>query len=244
MLCNRAWGRYWNAHPQALTLVILGSAFGFTAIVAFYAFWLAFTQRRIREEEALKSGNPGSRGHPYEYRSPFSLLGIPLVHIRFNCVVAGKRQSAVGWIAIGDQAFGILGAFGGIAVGGISSGGIAIGVFALGGIGVGILAFGGLGVGVMAMGGAALGYMAMGGGAIGWLGASGGATVARYFAAGGGAIAPHANDAAARAFMRGSYFFSHEWTIYNIVILYSWLVPPLLTLYFKRRRERAIPSPA
>ena len=240
MLCIHAWGRYWHTHPQTLTLVILCSAFGFTAIIGPYAFWLAFTQRRIREEEAIKSGNPASRSHPYEYRGPFTVLGLPLVHICFNCIVAGKRRPAVGWIAVGDKAFGILCAVGGgIAVGGVSCGGLSIGVFALGGIGVGVLAFGGLSVGVRAMGGAALGYMAMGGGAIGWLGASGGAVVARYFAEGGGAIAPHANDEAARAFMRGSYFFSHEWTIYEALMLFSWLVPPMITLYQKRRRERA-----
>jgi RNA polymerase sigma factor (sigma-70 family) len=239
MLSIRAWGRYWDTHPQALTLVILGSAFGFTAIVAPYSFWLAFTQRRIREQEAITSGNTGSISHPYEYRSPFTLLGLPLIHIRFNCVVAGKRLPAVGWIAVGDKAFGILGAIGGIAVGGFSFGGIAIGLFALGGVGVGLFAFGGLSIGGIVMGGAALGYMAMGGGAIGWLGASGGAAVARRFAEGGGVIAPHANDAAARAFMRGSYFFGHQYAIFDILIFFSWLIPPALTLYYKLRRERA-----
>jgi len=239
ILCIHAWGRYWDAHQQTLTLVILGSAFGFTAIIGPFSFWIAFTQRRIRGEEARKSGNTQSQSQPYEYRSPATLLGLPLVHIRFNCLVAGKRQPAIGWIAMGDKAFGVLGAFGGIAVGVFSFGGLAIGLVGLGGIGVGVFAFGGFSVGVIAMGGAALGYMAMGGGAIGWLAASGGATVARHFAVGGGAIAPHANDAAARAFMRGSYFFSHEWAIYDFVILFSWLVPPMLTLYHKRRRERA-----
>jgi hypothetical protein len=159
--------------------------------------------------------------------------------------VGGKRLPAIGWIACGDKAFGILCALGGVAVGGFSSGGLAIGLFALGGFGVGLFAFGGFSIGGIVMGGGALGYMAMGGGAVGWLAASGGAAVARYFAEGGGAIALHANDAAARAFMRRSFFFSHQWAIFDVLIMYSWLVPPLLTLLYKRRSARAsrLPSP-
>jgi hypothetical protein len=130
-----------------------------------------------------------------------------LLHVRFNCVEAGKTLPAKGWIAVGDRAYGILFAFGAIAVGGISCGPLAVGLVALGGFGIGLFAFGGLAVGFAAMGGAAVGYVAFGGGAIGWLGASGGAVLARHFALGGGAIAQHANDRAAQAFMHGSYFF-------------------------------------
>jgi hypothetical protein len=161
-----------------------------------------------------------------------------LLHVRFNCVEAGKTLPAKGWIAVGDRAYGILFAFGAIAVGGISCGPLAVGLVALGGFGIGLFAFGGLAVGFAAMGGAAVGYVAFGGGAIGWLGASGGAVLARHFALGGGAIAQHANDRAAQAFMHGSYFFRHEWIVFNILIVMSWLLPPSLSLYFKRRRER------
>jgi hypothetical protein len=117
-------------------------------------------------------------------------------------------------------------------------GALAIGLFALGGFGMGLFAFGGLAVGYAAMGGAAVGYVAFGGGAIGWLGASGGAVLARHFALGGGAIAQHANDQAAQAFMHDSVFFRYEWIVFNILIVISWLLPPAFSLYFKRRRER------
>jgi RNA polymerase sigma factor (sigma-70 family) len=235
-----AGGSYWNAHPQMLTVVILGAAFGFVAVVGPYGLWMARMQIRIRKEEAKQSVDPRfiSQSQPYEYRSPRTFLGLPLLHVRFNCAAAGKTLPAKGWIAIGDKAYGILFAFGAIAVGGISSGGLAFGLVALGGVGIGFLAFGGLALGFASMGGAAAGYVAFGGGAIGWLGASGGATLARHFALGGGAIAQHPNDLAAQAFMHGNVFFRHEWSIFYILITISWLLPPALSLYFKRKRER------
>jgi hypothetical protein len=117
-------------------------------------------------------------------------------------------------------------------------GALAIGLFALGGFGMGLFAFGGMSLGFAAIGGVAVGYVAFGGGAIGWLGAAGGATLARHFAQGGGAIAEHANDQAAQAFMHGNVFFRYKWIVFNILIVISWLLPTALTLYFKRRRER------
>jgi RNA polymerase sigma factor (sigma-70 family) len=231
---------YWHAHPQMLTVVILGSAFGFVAVVGPYALWMSRTLSRIQKEEAKQSVNPRfiSQSQPYEYRSPRTFLGLPLVHVCFNCIEAGKTLPAKGWIAVGNKAYGILFASGSIAVGCVSMGGLAIGLFALGGFGIGLFAFGGMSLGFAAIGGAAAGYVAFGGGAIGWLGASGGATLARHFALGGGAIAEHANDQAAQAFMQSNVFFRYEWIVFNTLILISWLLPPALSLYFKRKRER------
>jgi RNA polymerase sigma factor (sigma-70 family) len=231
---------YWDAHPQMLAAGILASIFGFVAVVGPYTLWMSRVQIRIRREEAKQSANPSfiSQSQPYEYRSPLTFLGLPLLHVRFNCVKDGKTLPAKGWIAIGTKAYGIIFAFGAVAVGGISCGGLAVGLLAVGGFGIGLFAFGGLGLGFAAMGGAAVGYVAFGGGAIGWLGASGGATLARHFAQGGGALAEHANDQAAQAFMHDSVFFRYEWIVFNTLILISWLVPPALSLYFKRRLER------
>jgi len=235
-----ATGNYWDAHPQMLNLALLGSALGFVTVLVPYTTWISRIQIRIRREEANRCVNPGfiSQAEPYEYRTPQTLLGLPLLHVRFNCVDNGKTLPAKGWIAIGDKAYGILFAFGAIAVGGISFGGFAVGLLAIGGVGLGLFAFGGISAGCAAIGGVALGYVAFGGGAVGWLGASGGATVARHFALGGGALAEHANDQAAQAFMQGSLFFRYEWTAFCIVAAMSWLLPPAIGLYFKRRRER------
>ena len=130
------------------------------------------------------------------------------------------RRVARGWIAIGDDARGILLAIGStarglIAVGGrafgvVSFGGLAVGLVAIGGLGLGVLGIGGLGAGVYAFGGGAVGWRSAGGLAIGWDVACGGGAFARHAAIGGAAIAGdyavggeararHANDEAARS---------------------------------------------
>jgi RNA polymerase sigma factor (sigma-70 family) len=231
---------YWHTHPRMLTVGLLGSTFAFAAVVGPYAFWINRTQRRIRKEEIEASGKPsfGSQSRPYEYRSPRAFLGLPLLHIRLNCVKAGKTLPAKGWIAIGNKAYGILFAAGTFAVGGISCGAVAVGALAGGAFGIGLFAFGGLAIGLAAIGGAAVGYVAFGGGVIGWLGASGGAALAHHFALGGGALAAHANDPAAQAFMQGSVFFRHAELLANTLIILTSLLPPAVSLCFKRWRER------
>jgi hypothetical protein len=227
-----------------LTAVTLATVFGFVAVIGPYAFWMARTQIRIRKEEAETSADPRviSQAQPYEYRSPWTLFGLPLIHVRFNRG-NGNTLPAKGWIAVGEKAYGIILAFGAVAVGGISSGGVAVGIFALGGFGIGCMAFGGMSVGIAAMGGAAAGYIAFGGGAIGWLGAQGGAAIARHFALGGGAIAEHANDHAARVFMHANFLFRNGWNIFTVLIWISWLLPPAASLYFNRKIRRGSHEP-
>ena len=89
-------------------------------------------------------------------------------------------------------------------------------------------------VGLVAIGGLSIGYLAFGGVAIAWKAASGGAAIAKYIAAGGGVIAAHANDRHAYAYMQRSPFFRNQWTIFNILIVLSWLVPGITTLCFNR----------
>jgi hypothetical protein len=117
-----------------------------------------------------------------EYRSRITLLGLPLIHIAMSSVVDGRfrRGIATGWVAIGDVAFGILFATGGLAVGGVSLGGLA----------VGIVPIGGLALGALALGGVALGIIAIGGAAVAWHAAIGGLAIAAHYAAGGVAVAP------------------------------------------------------
>jgi hypothetical protein len=201
----------WNARPHMLVAVLLGSSFGYGLVGMAFWLWAGRMQIGIQKEEIKQSLNPRfiSRSQPYEYRSPQALFGFPLLHIRFNCAEAGKTLPAKGWIAVGDRAYGIIFAFGSIAVGSVSMGGISIGLLAIGGIGIGLLGFGAIGLGIAATGGGAVGYVAYGGAAVGWLGAAGGATLAHDFAVGGAAVAQHGNDHAAQIFMRGSIFFRY-----------------------------------
>jgi hypothetical protein len=106
----------------------------------------------------------------YEYRSPITVFGLPLVHIvcgpGFN-PVTGRMRVAKGIIAIGHVAVGVF-AFGGVAIGAVSFGGLALGLVAIGGCAIGaLLALGGMALGLVAIGGGAFGYYALGGGAWG-----------------------------------------------------------------------------
>lgn len=122
----------------------------------------------------------------YEYKSPRTLFGLPLIHIRL-----GERGlcTARGIIAIGNCAVGVL-AIGGFSFGLVSVGGLSLGLlFSLGGWAVGALAVGGLALGLLAFGGVAAGFFSLGGCAFGVY-AAGGAAAASKIAIGGAASAP------------------------------------------------------
>ncbi|AMV39394.1 sigma-70 family RNA polymerase sigma factor [Planctomyces sp. SH-PL62] len=150
----------------------------------------------------------GARGRVY--RSRFRFLGLPLVDIQVadppqydgdgvQAAPAASRRVATGWIAVGDEARGVLlavgtRAFGALAIGGaafglVSFGGLAIGVVALGGVAVGGLAVAGLAFGVVAVGGLAVGDCALGGASLARSLAVGGIALAWDTAMGGAAIA-------------------------------------------------------
>ena len=99
------------------------------------------------------------------YKSSTRLLGLPLVHIATGPPEGspGVRGIAKGWIAVGDIAFGIVFAFGGLAVGALSVGGVAVGLLAVGGLSIGILAVGGLSIGILAAGGLSIGISVVAG---------------------------------------------------------------------------------
>ncbi len=135
-------------------------------------------------------------GRPFEYRSPRSFLGWPLVH-----VLAGPRQRgrrvARGWIACGPAAVGGL-AIGGASLGLVSFGGVAGGLLlSFAGCAVGLRPVGGVALGGFASGGSSIGYAAVGGLAIGHY-ALGGKAIGRHTL--DGAMPPAARDPEALAF--------------------------------------------
>jgi hypothetical protein len=204
--------RFWKSHPvlvMALTWMVMLAwvvfAFGFT-----WRHHLQMQQLREKEQQQypeLFRAKPPLEN--YEYRSRTTLLGLPLVH--WKSFGKTRRpgeiiQPAIGWIACGERAYGILYASGGIAVGGIATGGLSIGLLSFGGLSIGLFAFGGLAVGAVALGGGAIGWVASGGMALGWHAAMGGMVAAHELACGGAALENHVNDAVAREF-----FQSHRW---------------------------------
>ena len=107
-------------------------------------------------------------GLGYDYRSKWTLLGLPLLAMSKGYDPAtGRKRVAKGWVAVGDVAVGVV-AVGGAAFGVVCVGGLSVGVVSLGGLAVGlVLAVGGAAVGTVAVGGAAVGLWAAGGGAFG-----------------------------------------------------------------------------
>jgi RNA polymerase sigma factor (sigma-70 family) len=214
-----------DAHPLLFTGALLGLVAAYVAGAVRLGTWANRMFREVREEQAALG--EGCCAKPaWEYRSALELLGLPLVHIRFNR--SGLQRSPVkAWIAAGDFAFGVLFAFGGLAIAPLSVGGIAIGLMPWGGAAIGLFAMGGFALGGWSFGGFALGWQAFGGCALAWNAAMGGLAIARDVALGGVAHAAQANSEIASQFMNENSFFrqmeflSHYVGWLNVL----WLIP-------------------
>jgi len=171
-----------------------------------------------------------------EYRSRFTLLGVPLVHIRFSLPDAGERP-AFGWLAGGDRAYGLLFAWGGWAIAPFSIGAIAIGLFAVGSLGLGVISLGTAGMGFLAVGCMAVGVKAYAWlSALGWETAQGsGFSIARIAAEGPLAFAQHANDPIARRILADPNAEQTQMIVLIVISLLS-LVP--IALYARAVRKR------
>jgi hypothetical protein len=161
------------------------------------------------------------------YTSSIRIFGLPLFEYRGGEIVDGFycRGVARAWVAVGDVAFGVLFAAGGVAMGGVAVGGLSIGLLPIGGLALGAFALGGCAGGVWAVGGAAFGLQA----------ALGGLAVAGQYAEGGLAIAPHANNQAASEFFTGTFFRTSK-----AALRWSWLLialPSIMVLASRLRRE-------
>jgi RNA polymerase sigma factor (sigma-70 family) len=213
------------AHPVAFASALFGLVAAYVAAAAWMGPWANRMFRTLREEQAA-SNETGAPRPGWEYRSRVELLGVPLVHVRFNRS-AKERGPVKAWIAGGNCAFGLLFAFGGLAVAPVSVGGLAIGLMSWGGAAVGLLVMAGFGFGGWVFGGFALGWQAFGGCAIGWDAAMGGLALARNYAVGGVAYAAQANNELATQFMNASPFFRRMETLSHYVgwLNLLWLLP-------------------
>ena len=239
-------GGFWLQHPVLFALAGMG-------LPLLFALWLCLVVLRFSRELRVlraaeqrahpqsflpKAGKPAAFG---EYRSAWTLLGLPLVHIQFGTPPVDGGW-ARGWIAAGDRAFGVLFAFGAVSVGGISVGAVSVGLVSVGSVAVGAVAAGTLGVGVLGFGAMAIGKFAMGAYAVGWTAAAGAIAVAHEYAWGEHAVAWHANDLQAGAFM----LRHHAQEVFNgLLALTAVLVvlPSLAYAALLRRRRRTSKPP-
>jgi hypothetical protein len=170
------------------------------------------------------------------YRSRATLFGAPLVHFRFSTPDEGDRP-VVGWIAGGDRAYGLLFAWGGIAVAPISVGLVSVGLLSVGALGIGVIGLGTVGVGMLAVGCLAVGVKAYAWlSALGWATAAGGGFgIARTAALAPVAFAQHANDATAYEILADPNAQQNQAMIF-IVIAVLCLVPVAYYASEVRRR--------
>jgi hypothetical protein len=220
---------------QTIVIYFLAiSAFGFSAFAGRRRYLAG-----ILAKEYVGDFPPAA----FEYRSRWSLFGLPLVHIRMGDRFDVLRGPVKAWIAVGSShAVGVIFASGGIAVAPLSFGGIAIGLLPFGAIGIGLVSLGAISLGVWSSGALAVGWEAHAGCGIAWRAAMGGIALAHDFAVGGIAHAAQANTEIAGQFVRQSWFFrcaqfvaDHGlWMIFAVPLaLQSWVAARA-----RRRREQ------
>jgi len=183
----------------------------------------------------------------YEFRSRWSLLGLPLIHVRLGDRFDVMRGPVKAWIAIGSShAVGVLFASGGLAVAPVSFGGMAIGLLPFGAISLGIFSYGAISLGVWAYGGLAVGWQVFCGCGFAWNAAMGGVAFAHDFAGGAIAHAAQANTEIARQFFQQNWFFRCSKTIAEhslLMMLLVWVIPMTLQARIvaraRQRREQA-----
>ena len=218
-------GKFVGTHPLlfAGALISLVGAYVFAAI--WMGSWANRMFRQLRTERAALEGNNPAKP-AWEYRSRLELFGLPLIHIRLSNS-ASDRSPVKAWIAAGDFAFGVLFAFGGLAIAPVSIGGLAIGLMPWGGAAVGLFAIGGFALGGCTFGGFAIGWQAFGGCALAWHAAMGGLASARDFALGGVAHAAQANNELASQFIKTNPFFKNMEILSRHIgwLNLLWLIP-------------------
>lgn len=225
----------WAAFAKKDHSILLGSLFvvyaaSQVAAIVWFSIWSFRKRRKFLEDLAAKRIVLPPAKPTWEYRSRFTLFGLPLIHLRFGGGLPAQRTVVKAWIAAGDCAMGALFAFGGVAIAPFSIGGLAIGLLPFGGCALGVLALGGFAAGMWSYGGLAMGWQAFGGCALGWQTAYGGIAIAHDFAQGGFSLAAQAGNAMARQFIQSSWFYHFALVCarYSTLLNLLWVVPLLL----------------
>jgi RNA polymerase sigma factor (sigma-70 family) len=216
----------------ALVIAWSGYAIGLFALI----FYVNRRIASVRKKERVKMPAPARERSRYVYMSKGRLLGLPLVHVNSGMDENGRAARAVGWVAVGDVAYGVI-ACGGFAVGVLSFGGAAVGAFSFGGVVLGGLAMGGLGIGYYVLAGLGVGMVGFGGLIVAWQMAVGGLAVGHEIAVGGMAIAQHANDSVARAAVQASTFMQNGQWLAKHANAMAWL-PIALVMWQSIRLRR------
>jgi RNA polymerase sigma factor (sigma-70 family) len=219
-------------------------------VFTFVASYLYLVHRMFTETQKIRAQerifNPqaflrqvdqvGSKDH--EYKSKLSLFGTPLFHFKFGMSEIGDKP-AVGWISGGSKAYGLLFAWGGVAIAPISVGIISVGIISVGAVGFGLFAIGTVAIGIIAFGASAIGYKAYGSlSALGWESAwSNGFSIAKDAALAPIAFAEQMNNEQAAEISNLTLLGqSHQWILASIAFVV--IIPSILYAYKVRQRMK------
>jgi RNA polymerase sigma factor (sigma-70 family) len=233
-----------KTNPSLFAFLITGLILGYPVVLSGFFIWRHRARKRFPAEStpAKAAAKPKSAG--WEYRSRFQLLGLPFIHIRLGGwqwgVSTKTRKPVKAWIAVDDAyAFGVLFAYGAVAVAPVSIGACAIGLLSYGAMAAGMFPVGGFGFGVWACGAFAFGWQAAGGGcAIAWKAAwSGQYAIAHYYAVGEMARALQTNSDFVHHLLRSNPFFRISGMIlpYFFWLMWVWAIPMLISMIVQWR---------
>ncbi|MDB6123002.1 MAG: polymerase sigma factor [Pedosphaera sp.] len=232
-----------KTNPALFAGSMIGLILGYGLVLGAFARWFVRAVKKLPAELIPAQIAAKPKRPVWEYRSRFQLLGLPFIHIRFGGWVGVQRfewltarKQVKAWIAVSDAcSFGVLFAYGGLAIAPISFGACAIGLFSCGAMTVGGLALGGFAFGIWALGPFAVGWQAFGGGcAIAWNAAWGGHyAVAHHFALGEIAHAAQANNEFVEHLLLSNSFFrfcrANVTSAYMIGLIWVWVIPIMIS---------------
>ncbi len=227
-----------KTNPSLFVGLLTGLIVGYPLLLALFCLWFYRALKKSRLELPAGEVATTPRNPAWEYRSRFELFGLPLVHLRFGGYQCGRpmqtRKPVKAWIAVTDGfAFGVLFAYGGVAVAPVSIGACAFGLFSYGAMSVGMLTVGGFAFGIWAFGAIAYGWQASAACAIAWNFASGGQyAIAHQFADAPVAHAAQVNTEFVRQLWRANPFFQACWKVvpYFFWAMWVWGIPLLMAM--------------
>jgi RNA polymerase sigma factor (sigma-70 family) len=226
-----------KTNPSLFASLMTGLILGYFLLLIPFCLWFYRAVKKSRLELSAVEVATRPQNPFWEYRSRFQLLGLPFIHLRTGGWQSGRPVKELkpvkAWIAADDAfAFGVLFAYGSVAVAPVSIGACAIGLFSYGAMAVSILAVGGFAFGIWAFGAMAFGWQASAACAIAWNLASGGQyAIAHQFALGPIAHAAQVNTEFVRHLVKSNPFFQVCWMIvpHFMWLMWIWAIPMMIS---------------
>jgi len=238
-------GELIKTNPGWFVGLNLGLILGYPLLLIPFCLWFYRTVKKMALElPPVKIASPAKNSF-WEYRSRFELLGLPFIHLRSGGWQRGRPvrelQPVKAWIAADDAfAFGVLFAYGAVAVAPVSVGACAIGLFSYAAMSIGACSVGGFSFGLWAFGPVAFGWQAFGDTAIAWHAACGGQyAVAHDLARAATAHAAQANNEFVEHFMKANPFFRFcglTLRPYVFWLMWIWAIPIMISMVLQWRR--------